>query len=98
MNIKFDVYTKQRLGVIFKENEIDIDGCEANVNIDLTQVDHAEINYKVGDDRYTDDVLIKDERTIMIPFKSDVVKKGTNEFEVVAYMKNGDIKISQTYS
>lgn len=98
MNIKFDVYTKQRLGVIFKENEIDIDGCEANVNIDLTQVDHVEINYKVGDDRYTDDVLIKDERTIMIPFKSDVVKKGTNEFEVVAYMKNGDIKISQTYS
>lgn len=98
MNIKFDVYTKQRLGVMFKENEVDIDGCEANVNIDLTQVDRMEINYKVGDDRYTDDVLIKDERTIMIPFKSDVVKKGTNEFEVVAYMKNGDIKISQTYS
>lgn len=98
MNIKFDVYTKQRLGVIFKENEVDIDGYEANVNIDLTQVDHVEINYKVGDNRYTDDVLIKDERTIMIPFKSDVVKKGTNEFEVVAYMKNGDIKISQTYS
>ena len=98
MNIKFDVYIKQRLGVIFKENEVDIDGCEANVNIDLTQVDRVEINYKVGDDRYTDDVLIKDERTIMIPFKSDVVKKGTNEFEVVAYMKNGDIKISQTYS
>lgn len=98
MNIKFDVYKNQRLGVLFKENEVDIDGCEANVNIDLTQVDHVKINYKVGDDRYTDDVLIKDERTIMIPFKSDVVKKGTNEFEVVAYMKNGDIKISQTYS
>ena len=98
MNVEFDVYKKQRLGVIFKENEVDIDGCEANVNIDLTQVDHVKINYKVGDDRYTDDVPIKDERTIMIPFKSDVVKKGTNEFEVVAYMKNGDIKISQTYS
>lgn len=98
MNIKFDVYKNQRLGVLFKENEVDIDGCEANVNIDLTQVDRVKINYKVGDDRYTDDVLIKDERTIMIPFKSDVVKKGTNEFEVVAYMKNGDIKISQTYS
>ena len=98
MNIKFDVYKNQRLGVLFKENEVDIDGCEANVNIDLTKVDHVKINYKVGDDRYTDDVLIKDERTIMIPFKSDVVKKGTNEFEVVAYMKNGDIKISQTYS
>ena len=69
MDIKFDVYKNQRLGVLFKENEVDIDGCEANVNIDLTQVDHVKINYKVGDDRYTDDVLIKDERTIMIPFK-----------------------------
>ena len=50
--------------------------------------------------KYTDEVTIKDidNKEILIPFKSDVVKKGLNEFEIVAYMKNGDIKVSQTYT
>ena len=49
---------------------------------------------------YTDEVIMKDieSKEILIPFKSDVVKKGLNEFEIVAYMKNGDIKTSQTYT
>ena len=97
MEIKFDVYFRKTLGTLFKSNEADLDGVEANVNIDLNLVESMSANYKVGDKTYTDSVAIKDNHTISIPFKSDVTKVGLNEFEVVAYMKNGDIKVSQTY-
>ena len=97
MEIKFDVYFRKTLGTLFKSNEADLDGVEANVNIDLNLVEKMSANYKVGDKTYTDSVAIKDNHTISIPFKSDVTKVGLNEFEVVAYMKNGDIKVSQTY-
>ena len=100
MEIKFDVYFKKNLGTLCKDNEVDLDGKEANVNIDLNLVDKLEVNYSVGGTEYTDEITIKDinNKEILIPFKSDVVKKGLNEFEVVAYMKNGDIKVSQTYT
>lgn len=100
MEIKFDVYFKKNLGTLCKDNEVDLDGKEAYVNIDLSLVDRLEVNYSVGATKYTDEVTIKDIETkeILIPFKSDVVKKGLNEFEIVAYMKNGDIKVSQTYT
>ena len=97
MEIKFDVYFRKTLGTLFKSNEADLDGVEANVNIDLNLVEKMSANYKVGDKTYTDSVAIKDNHTISIPFKSDVTKVGLNEFEIVAYMKNGDIKASQTY-
>ena len=97
MEIKFDVYFRKTLGTLFKSNEADLDGVEANVNIDLNLVESMSANYKVGDKTYTDSVAIKDNHTISIPFKSDVTKVGLNEFEIVAYMKNGDIKASQTY-
>ena len=100
MEIKFDVYFKKNLGTLCKDNEVDLDGKEAYVNIDLGLVDRLEANYSVGATKYTDEVIIKDieAKEILIPFKSDVVKKGLNEFEIVAYMKNGDIKVSQTYT
>ena len=100
MEIKFDVYFKKNLGTLCKDNEVDLDGKEAYVNLDLSLVDRLEVNYSVGGTKYTDEVTIKDieAKEILIPFKSDVVKKGLNEFEVVAYMKNGDIKVSQTYT
>lgn len=100
MEIKFDVYFKKNLGTLCKDNEVDLDGKEAYVNIDLSLVDRLEVNYSVGGTKYTDEVTIKDidNKEILIPFKSDVVKKGLNEFEIVAYMKNGDIKVSQTYT
>lgn len=100
MEIKFDVYFKKNLGTLCKDNEVDLDGKEAYVNIDLSLVDRLEANYSVGATKYTDEVTIKDieAKEILIPFKSDVVKKGLNEFEIVAYMKNGDIKVSQTYT
>ena len=100
MEIKFDVYFKKNLGTLCKDNEVDLDGKEAYVNLDLSLVDRLEVNYSVGGTKYTDEVTIKDidAKEILIPFKSDVVKKGLNEFEIVAYMKNGDIKVSQTYT
>lgn len=100
MEIKFDVYFKKNLGTLCKDNEVDLDGKEAYINLDLSLVDRLEINYSVGVTKYTDEVTIKDvdNKEILIPFKSDVVKKGLNEFEIVAYMKNGDIKVSQTYT
>ena len=97
MEIKFDVYFRKTLGTLFKSNEADLDGIEASVNIDLSLVESMNVNYKIGDKTYTDFVTIKDNHTICIPFKSDATKVGLNEFEIVAYMKNGDIKVSQTY-
>lgn len=101
MEIKFDVYFKKNLGTLFKSNEVDLNGKHAHVNIPLALVDRMEVNYLInGNKKYTDDVLITDitENLIQIPFKSDVVKVGLNEFEIVAYMRNGDIKTSQTYT
>lgn len=100
MEIKFDVYFKKNLGTLCKDNEVDLDGKEAHVNLDLNLVERLEANYIVGTTKYTDEVTIKDveNKEILIPFKSDVVKTGLNEFEIVAYMKNGDIKVSQTYT
>ena len=99
MEIKFDVYFKRNLGTLCKDNEVDLDGKEAYINLDLNLVERLEANYIVGTTKYTDEVTIKDveNKEILIPFKSDVVKTGLNEFEIVAYMKNGDIKVSQTY-
>ena len=100
MEIKFEVYFKKNLGTLFKSNEVDLDGILAHTNLDLKLVDRLEANYKVGTQKYTDNVSIFsiEERVIQIPFKSDVVKVGLNEFEIVAYMLNGDIKTSQTYT
>lgn len=100
MEIKFDVYFKKNLGTLFKDNEVDLNGLPARTNLQLVLVDRLEINYKVGSKKYTDIVNITDatENLIQIPFKSDVVKVGLNEFEIVAYMKNGDVKTSQTYT
>ena len=100
MEIKFDVYFKKNLGTLFKSNEMDLDGIPAYTNLDLNLVDRLEVNYKVGTQKYTDSVGMVDigKRVIQIPFKSDVVKVGLNEFEIVAYMLNGDIKTSQTYT
>ena len=100
MEIKFDVYFKKNLGTLFKSNEVDLDGILAHTNLDLKLVDRLEANYKVGTQKYTDSVSMVyiEGGVIQIPFKSDVVKVGLNEFEIVAYMLNGDIKVSQTYT
>ena len=100
INVKFDLYFKKKLGALFKSNEVDLDGVEANVNLDLNQVASMKINYLVNGDVLTDDVIIKDidKKLILIPFKSEVRIAGAIiEFEIQANMLNGDVKISQTY-
>lgn len=100
INVKFDLYFKKKLGTLFKSNEVDLDGVEANVNLDLNQVASMKINYLVNGDVLTDDVIIKDidKKLILIPFKSEVRIAGAIiEFEIQADMLNGDVKVSQTY-
>lgn len=100
INVKFDVYFKRELGTLFKSNEVDLDGLEANVNLDLELVESMKINYLINGNKLTDDIAIKDieKRLILIPFKSEVRVTDTKiKFEIQANMKNGDVKVSQTY-
>lgn len=99
MEVRFDVFFKKHIGTLFKNNEVDLNGKHAHTNLQLALVDKLEVNYNVNGVKYTDDVSITDitENLIQIPFKTDVMKVGESEFEIVAYMKNGDIKTSQTY-
>lgn len=100
ISVKFDVYFKRELGTLFKSNEVDLDGVEANVNLDLDLVESMKINYLINGNKLTDDITIKDieNRLILIPFKSEVrVAETKIEFEIQANMLNGDVKVSQTY-
>ena len=101
ISVKFDVYFKRELGTLFKSNEVDLDGLEANVNLDLDLVESMKVNYLINGNKLTDDITIKDieNRLILIPFKSEVrVAETKIEFEIQANMKNGDMKVSQTYT
>ena len=101
INVKFDVYFKRELGTLFKSNEVDLDGLEANVNLDLDLVESMKINYLINGNKLTDDVAIKDveKRLVLIPFKSETRVGGEKiQFEIQANMKNGDVKVSQTYA
>lgn len=101
INVKFDVYFKRELGTLFKSNEVDLDGLEANVNLDLDLVENMKINYLINGNKLTDDITIKDieKKLILIPFKSEVRVGGEKiQFEIQANMKNGDVKVSQTYA
>ena len=99
MQIKFGVFWEKDLGTLYKDNSIDTVGKEATVNIDLKQVHNIYANFKVGDKSFTGLVEIVDIETklIRIPFKTDVLRTGVNELELVATMKNGDVLPSQTY-
>ena len=101
INVKFDVYFKRELGTLFKSNEVDLDGLEANVNLDLDLVESMKVNYLINGNKLTDDIVVKDieKRLILIPFKSEVRVGGEKiQFEIQANMKNGDVKVSQTYA
>lgn len=99
MNIRFDVFWLENLGTIYKDNSIDVDGIEASVNLNLNEVNYIYVEFKVGENSYTDTVTIKDidKGLVVVPFKTDVIKQGLNQFELVAVMKNGDVKPSQTF-
>ena len=57
INVKFDVYFKRELGTLFKSNEVDLDGLEANVNLDLDLVENMKINYLINGNKLTDDIV-----------------------------------------
>ena len=100
INVKFDVYFKRELGTLFKSNEVDLDGLEATVNLDLNSVESSRINYQINGKKLTDDITIidRDKKLVLIPFKSEVkVADASVEFEIQANMLNGDVKVSQTY-
>ena len=99
MKIKFDLYFTKDLGTLYKDTELDLNGREAVVNIDLVDVNRMQVNYLVNGEVLTGDVPIVDvdENLVIVPFTKQVIPAGTHEMEFVAYMKNGDIKISQTY-
>lgn len=99
MKIKFDTYMNQQLGTIYKNNELDLKGQVVNViNLDMALVDKIDVNYLVGSNKYTASALISDLELceIIIPFTQDVLVTGSNSLELVAYMKDGAIKASQT--
>lgn len=99
MKIKFDVYMTQQLGTLYKNNELDLKGQIINVlNLDMGQVDKIEVNYAVGANKYTSVALISDPELneVIIPFGSEVLQVGANSLELIAYMIDGSIKVSQT--
>ena len=99
LEIEFNTSFKGNLGTMFKDVDIVIDGLEANIKLDLKEVLNIHVNFKVGENSFTDlvDIIDIDEQLIKIPFRTDVIKKGVNEFELVTTMKDGSVKASQTY-
>ena len=99
MKIKFNTYIVQQLGILYKNNELDLKGRVVNiVDLDMNQVDRLEINYLVDSNKYTAMVLISDRESneVVIPFNPDVLQVGANSFELTAHMIDGSIKVSQT--
>ena len=99
MKIKFDSYMTQQLGTLYKNNELDLKGQIVHaLNLDMGQVDRIEVNYAVDANKYTSVALISDPELneVIIPFNPDVLQVGANSLELVAYMIDGAVKVSQT--
>ena len=99
MFIKFDVFFERDLGVIYKDNSIIVHGKEAKVALDLDNVHNISATFNVNGKSYTDLVEIVDieNKLVRIPFKTDVIKKGSHKLELKAIMKDGEALPSQTY-
>ena len=94
---KLKVIWRNNLNNIYKENTIIGVGQEAVINMDENGISNIYVNFKVNDDFFTDLVEING-NVIHVPFKTDVLKKGTHQLEIVAYLKNGDVVPSPTFS
>ena len=99
MIVKFDVFFEKDLGVLCKDNAIITGGKIVKADLDLSNVHSIIARFNVGGESYDDLVEIVDieNKLIRIPFKTDVIKKGVNKFELIATMKDGGTKPSQTY-
>ena len=94
---KLRVTWKNNLNNIYKENTIIGVGQEAVINISSESISNIYVNFEVDGVVYTDLVQIE-KNIIHVPFKTDVLKKGTHKLEIVAYLKNGDVVPSPTFS
>ena len=94
---KLKVIWKNNLNNIYKDNTIIGVGQEAVINMDENGISNIYVNFKVNDDFFTDLVKING-NVIQVPFKTDVLKAGTHQLEIVAYLKNGDVVPSPTFS
>ena len=94
---KLKVIWRNNLNNIYKENTIIGVGQEAVINIDENSISNIYVNFKVNNDFFTDLVEING-NVIQVPFKTDVLKEGTHQLEIVAYLENGDVIPSPTFS
>lgn len=94
---KLKVIWRNNLNNIYKENTIIGVGQEAVINMDENGISTIYVNFKVNNDFFTDLVEING-NVIQVPFKTDVLKEGTHQLEIVAYLKNGDVVPSPTFS
>ena len=94
---KLKVIWKNNLNNIYKDNTIIGVGQEAVINMDENGISNIYVNFKVNNDFFTDLVKING-NVIQVPFKTDVLKAGTHQLEIVAYLKNGDVVPSPTFS
>lgn len=94
---KLKVIWRNNLNDIYKENTIIGVGQEAVINMDENGISNIYVNFKVNNDFFTDLVEING-KVIQVPFKTDVLKVGTHQLEIVAYLKNGDVVPSPTFS
>ena len=94
---KLKVTWRNNLNNIYKENTIIGVGQEAVINMSENSISLIYVNFKVDNDFFTDLVEING-NVIQVPFKTDVLKVGTHQLEIVAYLKNGDIVPSPTFS
>ena len=94
---KLKVSWKNNLSNIYKETTIIGVGQEASININLDIVSNIYVNFEVNGVIYTDLVEING-NIINVPFKTDVLKKGEHKLELTAYLKNGDVIPSHTYT
>lgn len=101
MQIRFDAFWIKNLGTLYKDNSIDILGREFTVDLDLKEVKAILVEFKSDIKSFTDLVEIVDveRRLVRVPFKGDATRyEGVTSFELVAIMKNGETKPSQTYA
>ena len=91
------VIWKNNLNNVYKENTVLEVGQEAIINLTDKEVLYIYVFFKVNDDIYTEEVEIKG-NVIKVPFKPNVLKAGVHNFEIVAYLENGDVIPSPTFS
>ena len=81
INVKFDVYFKRELGTLFKSNEVDLDGLEANVNLDLDLVAFGNIadmmDMRNLETRY---ITLEGLKNVTNPFLKEIIDK--NSFSI----------------